>query len=1243
MAPKLPGFLASQLAGANVPPGSSRDFCALIKAIGESGTNHEERRIIAREAKFLQEKMKQPSVSKKQMKEFLVRLMYCEMLGHEVEFGYIHAVKFTQHASLLEKRVGYLAVSTLLHEDHELIMLLINTIQRDLKSTNVVEICMALTTICKLINAEMIPAVIHLVEEKLRHSREIVRKKAVLALHRFYTRSPSSISHLIPNIRKALCDTDIGVMAATLNIFYDMSLANNMQFKDLVPSFVSVLKQIVEHRLPRDFDYHKVPAPWLQIKLLKILALLGKDDQSASEQMYEVLRDTLKHADVQSSAAYAVVYECTMTATAIYPSSQLVELAARSVGRFLRTENNNLKYLGITALAAIVGVDPKYANPHKALVIDCLDDPDETLKRKTLDLLCKMTNPANVKVIVERLLGYLKASVDVYLRKDLTPRIVELAERYAPDNLWYFETMNELFRASGDLMDESIAHNLMRLLAEGTEDEDEDAELRLVVAESYIDLLEEPNLPDILVQTMAWVVGEYSYVTDEYDQQVILQLMCELLDRTYVDNATTKGWILTSISKLISRTGMFPPAVREKVTLWLSSMSSDLQQRSRELLALASQPALMQQVLPLDASCEDLEVDSNLSFLDGIVQSALASGARAYIPAEQRAPKPQALVEPETTHIESTFRFEAYDAPAEPKPLIAAAPPSSAAGSATQTATQSGQSSPKLGRVTKPEEPSSSLVVGTKRWSRGGDLKKKQQQTEQVAQEPQPDNALVDTGAGAADGTTLIPTDASSSSTKAAPSPKSSPVPSRKQPATTTTRSLDPDKQALADELFGGSSSATATTPPATRRSRARKSRAAKSSARRGEPATSTSAGNGEVDLLGGLDMTTGSVSTPTASTASGDLLGDLMSLDSPATSLSTSSMPPSYDDALTAPTLPSASTTGVDDLDLLGGLGSSMPATPATPQTSGDLMADDLLGLSTGSSLPGASSSGNSAGLEDMMGSLLLPSAASTSTAQQGAASDTDAFGLMLGMGAGSTSSPAPTVELPADLKQFPHSPVTALAEDAAFVVRCITVWRDDCLDTVLFIENKSAKTVSGAVLSVDSPRGMLRTDAGASQPKTTLTLSSHALHTQIISWKCSSVSAAMSSQCSVAYKDGATNRHLRFKLALVASDVLRPWQISTEQFGGMWGAPCSERQQRLTNTKCSSIEQVTQITSSVRLHTVQIIGPEVILAASVLGDTAQSCLVHCKLEYPVLTVTVHTQNMAFTEAVMRQLAAAL
>lgn len=45
----------------------------------------------------------------KKMKELLVRLMYCEMLGHSASFGHITALKMAQQGSLHLKRVGMLA------------------------------------------------------------------------------------------------------------------------------------------------------------------------------------------------------------------------------------------------------------------------------------------------------------------------------------------------------------------------------------------------------------------------------------------------------------------------------------------------------------------------------------------------------------------------------------------------------------------------------------------------------------------------------------------------------------------------------------------------------------------------------------------------------------------------------------------------------------------------------------------------------------------------------------------------------------------------------------------------------------------------------------------------------------------------------------------------------------------------------------------------------------------------------
>jgi AP-4 complex subunit epsilon-1 len=63
------------------------------------------------------------------------------------------------------------------------------------------------------------------------------------------------------------------------------------------------------------------------------------------------------------------------------------------------------------------------------MVVDCLEDTDDTLKVKTLDLLFRMTNKANAEVIVDKLLGYLKvAPIDSSARKDLVFKINSLAE-----------------------------------------------------------------------------------------------------------------------------------------------------------------------------------------------------------------------------------------------------------------------------------------------------------------------------------------------------------------------------------------------------------------------------------------------------------------------------------------------------------------------------------------------------------------------------------------------------------------------------------------------------------------------------------------------------------------------------------------------------------------------------------------------------------------------------------------------
>ena len=78
-----------------------------------------------------------------------------------------------------------------------------------------------------------------------------------------------------------------------------------------------------------------------------------------------------------------------------------------------------------------------------------------------------MTSVSNVRVIVNKMLDYLRTTVDDYMRSDLVGRVTQLAEKFAPDNAWFVRTMAAVFELGGGLVRPEAADSLMRLIAEG--------------------------------------------------------------------------------------------------------------------------------------------------------------------------------------------------------------------------------------------------------------------------------------------------------------------------------------------------------------------------------------------------------------------------------------------------------------------------------------------------------------------------------------------------------------------------------------------------------------------------------------------------------------------------------------------------------------------------------------------------------------------------------------------------------
>ena len=397
------------------------------------------------------------------------------------------------------------------------------------------------------------------------------------------------------------------------------------KYKDLVTPLIVILKQVIEHKLPRDYDYHRFPAPWIQVIILEILSILGRDDQSYSENMYEIIGQCLRRADDTGiNIGYAIVYQCLKTICTIYPNPHLIELASNTISRFLSSDSPNLRCTGINGLTLIIQINPNYVMTHQQVIVDCLEENDETLKKNTFELLYKMTNLKNVEVIVDKMMNYLKhTTLESVSKKDILTKITELTERFAPSKSWFIKVMNELFVNFGEMITDDILSKLIKIINEWERETDDIEEFKKFTIENYATIVENyAALPDSLVKLLAWVTGEYTnklYFNDQNKIKQILEMLTYLLNKAY-DDDMTKCLLISAIAKIHSNLNFIPlDYLNEVIEKYSRDKNPEIQQRCLEYKRIQSKNAIIEKN-QFTTINDEFELDTSLPFLNSFVQ-----------------------------------------------------------------------------------------------------------------------------------------------------------------------------------------------------------------------------------------------------------------------------------------------------------------------------------------------------------------------------------------------------------------------------------------------------------------------------------------------------------------------------------------------------------------------------------------------------------------------------------------------
>ncbi|KAI0343261.1 Adaptor protein complex AP-1 gamma subunit [Trametopsis cervina] len=565
---------------------------ALIKGIRACKTVADERALIKQESAAIRASFREEDSYARHNN--VAKLLYIHMLGSEAHFGQMECLKLVASPRFGDKRLGYLGIMLLLDESQEVLTLVTNSLKNDMNHTNMYAVGLALCTFADIASEEMSRDLANEIEKLLGSSNTYIRKKAALCALRVVKKVPELSDHFISKAKNLLADRNHGVLLTAITLVTEMVQVDATcleEFRNAVPLLVRHLKALVTTGYSPEHDVSGITDPFLQVKTLRLLRLLGKNDVQASETMNDILAQVATNTDSSKNVGNSILYETVLTVLEIEADSGLRVMAINILGKFLSNKDNNIRYVALNTLNKVVSIDTNAVQRHRNIILDCLRDGDISIRRRALELSYALINESNVRILVRELLAFLEVADDEF-KLGMTTQISLAAERYAPNKRWHIDTVLRVLKLAGNFVREEILSAFIRLVAHTPE-------LQAYTASKLYTALRSDISQESLTLSATWVIGEYSEVllegglVDEDQAKPVtdtelVDLLVSTLDSPYA-NYLTRQFVLTALTKLSSR-ATTSSAQQERIQSLLASYTTspelEIQQRAVEFANL---------------------------------------------------------------------------------------------------------------------------------------------------------------------------------------------------------------------------------------------------------------------------------------------------------------------------------------------------------------------------------------------------------------------------------------------------------------------------------------------------------------------------------------------------------------------------------------------------------------------------------------------------------------------------------
>ncbi|XP_037812496.1 AP-3 complex subunit delta isoform X1 [Lucilia sericata] len=447
----------------------------------------------------------------------VAKLTYIQMLGYDISWAGFNIIEVMSSSRFTCKRIGYLAASQCFHPDSELLMLTTNMIRKDLNSQNQYDAGVALSGLSCFISPDLSRDLANDIMTLMSSTKPYLRMKAVLMMYKVFLRYPEALKPAFPKLKEKLEDPDPGVQSAAVNVVCELARKNPKNYLPLAPVFFKLMTTSTNN--------------WMLIKIIKLFGALTPLEPRLGKKLIEPLTNL-----IHSTSAMSLLYECINTVIAVLISissgmpnhSASIQLCVQKLRILIEDSDQNLKYLGLLAMSKILKTHPKSVQAHKDLILACLDDKDESIRLRALDLLYGMVSKKNLMEIVKRLLGHMERAEGSGYRDELLFKVIEICSQssylYVTNFEWYLTVLVELIQLeAGSKHGRLIAEQLL------------DVAIRVPVVRQFA-VNEMTNLLDTftvssqsnsmyeVLYAAAWIVGEFSNELEDAERTLNILL-----------------------------------------------------------------------------------------------------------------------------------------------------------------------------------------------------------------------------------------------------------------------------------------------------------------------------------------------------------------------------------------------------------------------------------------------------------------------------------------------------------------------------------------------------------------------------------------------------------------------------------------------------------------------------------------------------------------------------------------------